>query len=123
MGRQVLRFLVRPNLLKPVGGIVLVLSLLGTIPYFAHTQEDRGEMARAQTGTQQTPMSGVTSSTMNPLQIAMLHWYDANRTTRFKVPTNPAGMAFDGTDIWIANEGAATITRMRISDGWEPLRS
>jgi hypothetical protein len=48
-----------------------------------------------------TPMQltsgiGVNSSTQNPLQIALLHWYPANLTTQFSVGSHPFGMAFDG---------------------------
>ena len=39
----------------------------------------------ASTPVQVTPSIGVTNSTKNPLQIAILHWYDANQTTTFVV--------------------------------------
>ena len=40
--------------------------------------------------------SGVTSSNNNPLQIAILHWYNANLTTSFSVGSGPGFVAFDG---------------------------
>ena len=51
------------------------------------------------------------------MQVAILHWYDANRITKFKVRVNPAGMAFDGSDIWVGNEGEDTVSKVRASDG------
>src|SRR5215472_8235047 len=44
-------------------------------------------------------LSGVTSSNNNPLQIAILHWYNANLTTSFSVGTTPQGVAFDGASM------------------------
>jgi len=46
---------------------------------------------------------GVTTSNSNPLQIALLHWYDANVTTAFNVSKAPLGVAFDGANIWVTN--------------------
>src|SRR5712691_3081715 len=60
---------------------------------------------------------GVTSSTKNPLQIATLHWYNANQTTTFGVGTRPFGVAFDGANIWVANMGSHNVTKLRASDG------
>src|SRR5215469_14727881 len=51
-------------------------------------------------------LSGVTSSNNNPLQIAILHWYNANLTTSFSVGTTPQGVAFDGTSMWVTNNGS-----------------
>jgi len=47
--------------------------------------------------------NGVTNSTKNPLQIAILHWHDANLTTTFPVGSIPLGMAFDGVNLWVVN--------------------
>ena len=55
----------------------------------------------ASTLAQVSPSTGVTSSTKNPLQIAILHWYDANLTTSFGVGNSPIGVAFDGANIWV----------------------
>src|ERR1700745_1204336 len=60
---------------------------------------------------------GVVDANKNPLQIATLHWYQANRTTRFAVGTNPFGLAFDGANIWVANNGSDNVTKLRASDG------
>jgi len=61
---------------------------------------------------------GVTSSTKNVLQIAILHWYDANLTTTFSVGNSPAGVAFDGANIWVVNEGDGSVTKIRANDGY-----
>jgi len=58
---------------------------------------------------------GVTSSTKNPAQIAILHWYPANLTTTFQAGTFPNSVAFDGASIWIASPFG--LTKLRPSDG------
>src|SRR4029077_9301243 len=56
----------------------------------------------------------------NPLKIAQLKWYQANRTTNFVVGktknSNPYGIAFDGANIWTANS-EGTVSKLRASDG------
>jgi uncharacterized membrane protein YbhN (UPF0104 family) len=56
-------------------------------------------------------------SSRNPEQIAILHWYNANLTTTFSVGTLPAGIAFDGANMWVANEIDRTVTKLRANDG------
>src|SRR3990172_1394121 len=47
---------------------------------------------------------GPTGTPMNPLSIAQLRWYGANRSgIRFPVGQSPYGIAFDGASIWVAN--------------------
>src|ERR1700690_3950207 len=57
----------------------------------------------------------------NPLKIALLKWYQANTTTSFTVGntqhSNPYGLAFDGQNIWSANSGEGTVSKLRASDG------
>jgi FG-GAP-like repeat len=53
----------------------------------------------------------------NPLKVAILHWYQANRTASFKVGKQPHGVAFDGENIWSANNGDGTVSKIRASDG------
>src|ERR1700686_3143235 len=57
----------------------------------------------------------------NPLKIALLKWYQANLTTSFNVGktqnSNPYGLAFDGQNVWSANSGEGTVTKLRASDG------
>jgi len=38
---------------------------------------------------------GVTSSSKNAQQVALLHWYDANLTTVFSVGAQPEDIAYD----------------------------
>ena len=72
----------------------------------------------ASTLAQGTPRTGVTSSTKNPLQIAILHWYDANLTTSFPVGISPSALTFDGENMWLA-EGlfGNTVVKLRANDG------
>ena len=57
------------------------------------------------------------NSTQNPKQIAILHWYAANTTTDFAVGMHSTLMAFDGTNIWVANYGSNTVTKLQPNDG------
>lgn len=53
-----------------------------------------------------------------PQQIALLRWYPAIQTgATFAVGNHPEGMAFDGTDLWIANSADNSVTKLRASDG------
>jgi hypothetical protein len=53
----------------------------------------------------------------NPLKVAILHWYQANRTTAFKVGKQPYWVAFDGANIWSANYEDNTVTKLQANDG------
>jgi hypothetical protein len=91
---------------------VIVCGLAGIVPYLATQGQDAVREA-----LQQAPLIGVTSSTQNPLQIALLHWYNANLTASFAVVANPLGVAFDGANIWVANRDSDNVTKLRASDG------
>ena len=54
----------------------------------------------------------------NTLAIALLRWYDVNTVVgSFAVGSAPTGVAFDGANIWVANNGAGSVTKLRASDG------
>ena len=55
---------------------------------------------------QQKP-AGVSVTPANYNQIAILKWYKANQVTSFAVP-NPKGVAYDGANIWVANNNGVT---------------
>src|SRR4029077_14947886 len=61
--------------------------------------------------------TGVTTSTNNPLQIALLHWYPANLVAHFSVGAGPVALVFDGGNVWVANENDNTVTKLRACDG------
>ena len=62
--------------------------------------------------------AGVVSSTLNPNQIAILHWYSAGQTANFSSGGFGAiGVAFDGANIWVANNNSNVVTKMRANDG------
>ncbi len=63
--------------------VIFLAGLLGMAPQLAHSQ--------------------VVSSSQNPEQIAILHWYSANRTTQTVVGSGPDGVAFDGANLSVAN--------------------
>ena len=54
----------------------------------------------------------------NPLQIALLRWYEGyDSGVAFNVGTQPIGVAFDGANIWVANLLSNNVTKLRASDG------
>ncbi len=60
------------------------------------------------------------SATPNPLQVAILHWYNAIQTSGldFAVGGQPRGVAFDGANIWVAScTNNGTVWKLRASDG------
>jgi YVTN family beta-propeller protein len=44
---------------------------------------------------------------------ALLQWYP----TTYAVGSYPAAVAFDGTNIWVANAGSSTVTKLLASSG------
>jgi hypothetical protein len=88
------------NVRKRLGIAVVLCGLLSFAPYLAVTQGQT--QIGPQPAAQSSSLIGVTDSTQNPLQIAILHWYKANLTTTFKVGTFPSGAVFDGANIWVA---------------------
>jgi hypothetical protein len=53
---------------------------------------------------------------INPLQVALLKWAPYSDVT-FPVEGGPFGVAFDGANIWVANSGSNSVTKLRASDG------
>jgi len=64
-----------------------------------------GRAQNAGTLPQQAPSSGAPG---NPPGFR-LHWYPAGQS--------PLGVAFDGANIWTANFGDGTVSKLRASDG------
>ena len=95
--------------MKSVGiGICLALATVATANLFPGRAQEAGA-ARRQPPTVTQPV--------NPLRVALLRWYRANTTTRFTVGSQPYGVAFDGANIWTANFGDGTVTKLRANDG------
>jgi hypothetical protein len=90
-------------------GICLMLAIVATANLFP------GRAQNAGTPQQRAPGNG--APPVNPLQVALLRWYRANTTTTFKVGSQPYGVAFDGANIWTANFGDGTVTKLRANDG------
>src|SRR5664279_1565970 len=58
------------------------------------------------------------ADTPNPLQVAILRWYPANTAgLQFAVGPSPIGVAFDGANIWVANSGSSTVTKLQANTG------
>jgi len=60
-----------------------------------------------------------TPNRISTAQIALLKWYqDPGRAATFPTAdSNPFGLAFDGTSIWIANSGSDTVSKMNPATG------
>jgi DNA-binding beta-propeller fold protein YncE len=71
----------------------------------------RGQMAVFVTKATAVPFQ------KNPMQIALLKWYDAGQAATFPVGDAPIGIAFDGANIWVANFDSDNVTKLRASDG------
>ncbi len=53
-----------------------------------------------------------------PESVAILRWYPINQTpAEFSVGQQPAGAAFDGANMWIANSQSGNVTKLRAGDG------
>ena len=52
----------------------------------------------------------------NPLQVALLKW-GPNVTTKFDAGLEPTAIAFDGINMWITNNLAGSVTKLRANDG------
>src|SRR5580692_6713693 len=92
-------------------GVSLIVVVLAMANLFvSHAQQAAGESAQP-AGNGAPPLS-------NPLKVALLKWYNANTVpTEFPVGKEPEGVAFDGANIWTANFGDGTISKLRASDG------
>lgn len=93
---------------RVVIGICFVLAMVATAGLFPGRAQEAGTAL-------QPP--GNSAPPVNPLRVALLRWYRANTTTSFKVGSQPYGVAFDGANIWTANYGDGTVTKLRTSDG------
>jgi YVTN family beta-propeller protein len=85
--------------------LLLLLPLLSVAPAWAQST-DGG-----------TAPPAAPAQARNPLEIALLKWYGANTTTTFAVGTQPRGVCFDGANIWVANYGSNTVTKLQANDG------
>jgi len=62
--------------------------------------------------------TGASAQAVNPQQVALLRWYGVNQAgNQFSVGTSPNAIAFDGANIWVANWGSSTVTKLKASDG------
>jgi YVTN family beta-propeller protein len=62
--------------------------------------------------------AGVSGAAVNLQAIALLRWYGASQTgATFAVGTNPQGIAFDGANLWVANNGSSNVTKLNAATG------
>jgi hypothetical protein len=51
------------------------------------------------------------TQTANPNQVAILRWYKANQAAEFPAGNGAIQLAFDGANIWVANNSAASVSK------------
>ena len=95
--------------------IAIALAMANLLPIQA--QKPISQPAQAGLELQMQPPKLDAGAHLNPLKIALLKWYLVNETTRFPVGSQPYGICFDGANIWTANFGDGTVTKLRASDG------
>lgn len=54
---------------------------------------------------------------LNPKRVALLRWYEVRREVSFSVGAGPRGVAFDGANIWVANQAENTVSKIQAHDG------
>ena len=52
-----------------------------------------------------------------PQQIALLRWYEGINAVSYAVGSAPKGIAFDGANVWVANNVSNTVSKLHASDG------
>src|SRR5580704_16620710 len=97
--------------MKPIViGMSMILAVFAAASFIAG-QTPAASSPEQPAGNGAPPLS-------NPLKVALLEWYPANQVpTYFSVGQSPDGVAFDGANIWTANNGDGTVTKLRSSDG------
>jgi DNA-binding beta-propeller fold protein YncE len=65
----------------------------------------------------QPPMVLDAGAHLDPMKIAQLKWYLSNTSTQFPVGSQPYGLCFDGANIWSANFGDNTVSKIQANDG------
>jgi hypothetical protein len=67
-------------------------------------------------GPQGVSAPGPGGSAINPLQVGLLKWAPYSGVS-FQVEGRPFGVAYDGANVWVTNQGSDTVTKLRASDG------
>jgi YVTN family beta-propeller protein len=66
----------------------------------------------------ETGPAGTIGMNLTPMQIALFRWFDANiGFSAITVGNLPSALAFDGTNVWVANNGSNTFTRYLATTG------
>ena len=109
------------GLLEVVTLLLMVAATASLIPGWTQETSAASANAAEQAASNDAQAPTKNWAAGNPLKIAQLKWYQANLTTSFTVGktknSNPYGIAFDGANMWTANAGEGTVSKLRASDG------
>ena len=96
----------------PEAGVVTTLQTnASTLDSRMTTNE--GDITALETG-----VADLEDRQSNPLQVALLRWYEASEAGNdFAVGNSPHFAAFDGAHIWVTNHLSNTVTKLRAADG------
>src|SRR5579863_9545076 len=85
--------------------VLVMLAMANLFP--GHAQQPRGPKGSDSAMLNKPTLPPILDqgAHLNPLKIALLHWYLADAATFFTVGSQPDGVAFDGANIWTANYG------------------
>ena len=74
---------------------------------------NEGDIAALGTG-----VAALEARQLNPLQVALLRWYEASEAGNdFAVGNQSSFVAFDGANIWVTNPLDGTVSKLRASNG------
>jgi hypothetical protein len=97
--------------------LICVSWMLLTSALLAQAQKSSGAVQQQTTPAGEQPPTLDTGTHLNPLKVAELKWYKSNTSTQFPVGSQPYGLCFDGANIWSANFGDDTVSKIQANDG------
>ena len=104
-------------------GTISLFNNAGTVDVLAdvvgyYTDHNHDDRYYTKTQLEQGPTSIGILQRVSKQQIALLRWdQDPAHAGTFTTRTNPNGVAYDGTNIWVANYGSSTVSKINPING------
>ena len=92
--------------------VPMLLVFVATLTFAQITPSDDAYVGATGPQGPQGP-TGPTGTNLGAMNAALLRWYSQTYT----VGTSPSAVAFDGTNIWVANTGSGNVTELSASTG------